>query len=719
MDLFRAPRRSGGRNGDHTIDRQRGRRNERGGTVRRRQHAPTRRAATTGRRAGGPPGRSVPAPAARRDPARARRRADQVIAEARQSAARPTRTPKDTRHDRPTADKKLRAKRAVQLRPPQPKAPNPRVRARRTITTRTRRLAERFSAGQPRRRLIATLVVILLVLSAVLVKVGLLQTVDGDGLRSAASAQWTRTRPLPARRGSIFDRNGEELALSVPASTIAVNPKQVTDPVGTGRVFASVLGLRPDRRDALVTAMRAKDKGFVYVARQVDDSVADQVRALDLAGVAVYPEDRRTMPGGDTGRSVIGRTDIDGKGIAGLERQYQNVLGGKPGEETLDVAPGGRTVAGTERTTTKPLDGSDVVLTIDRSIQFATEQALLKRVSTLGAKGAQAIVMIPKTGEIVAMASVHVNDRGVYDVTSGNYSAVNAYEPGSVGKVVTMSGALNEGTVTPDTVFTVPWEMVLTKHGDKLHDSHVHKPEPMTVDQILTESSNLGTVMVSRTMGFEKQYDYMRAFGLGQRTALNFPDENPGILKWWQKWEGTEKFTVAYGQGVASSPIQLISAVNALANGGTYVAPKLVKATIDAGGVERTMPPSATHEVVKPVVAAEMRAMMKDVVCKGTAKDARIDGLSIAGKTGTGFIAQKNGGYTTADGTKAYYASFVGFLPAEDPQVTILVSIDQPPPGSGDRFGGTAAAPVFRDLAPTMIHELDITQPPGTTGCPT
>jgi cell division protein FtsI (penicillin-binding protein 3) len=640
-----------------------------------------------------------------------------VLAEARGASARPQRLGQKPSDPDRRKHGKLRAKRAIQLRPPPPpKAPK--IRARRTITTRTRRLAARFSAGQPRKRLIATLAAILLVLSAVLVKVGLLQTVDGDGLRSAAAAQWTRTRPLPARRGSIFDRNGEELALSVPASTIAVNPKQVTDPVGTGGVFASVLGLDPGRRDELVAAMKAKDRGFVYVARQVDDAAADQIRALDLAGVSIYPEDRRTLPGGVTARSVIGQTDIDGKGIAGLERQYQNVLGGKPGTETLDVAPGGRTVAGTERTTATPVDGSDIVLTIDRSIQFATEQALLKRVAELGAKGAQAIVMAPKTGEIVAMASVHINDHGVYEVTSGNLSAVNAYEPGSVGKVITMSGALNEGTVTPDTSFTVPWEMVLTKHGDKLHDSHVHKPEPMTVDQILTESSNIGTIMVSRTMGFQKQYEYMKAFGLGQRTALNFPDENPGILKWWQKWEGTEKFTVAYGQGVASSPIQLISAVNTIANNGTYVAPKLVKATVDHGGVERTLPPSATHEVIKPEIAAEMRSMMKDVVCRGTATAARIDGLSIAGKTGTGFIAQKDGGYTAPDGTKAYYASFVGFLPAEDPQVTVLVSIDQPPAGSGDRYGGTAAAPVFRDLAPTMIHELDINQPPGSTGCP-
>jgi cell division protein FtsI (penicillin-binding protein 3) len=638
---------------------------------------------------------------------------------------RPTRQP--VRRDRG-----LRAKRPIELRTPKPrkpprdrhrpprapKPPDPRQRARRTIKVRTRRLTDRFSAGQPRRRLIAMLVVVLLVLAAVLVKVGMLQTFDGDRLRSAAAAQWTRERPLLAARGSIFDRNGEELALSVPASTVAVNPKQVTDPTATGQVFANVLGLDDARRDELVAAMQKKDKGFLYVARQVDDDKAEQLEDLDLAGVSVSREDRRTLPGGDTARSVVGRTDIDGKGIAGLERQYDNVLAGKPGEETLEVAPGGATVAGTERTTQAPIPGADIVLTLDRSVQYAAEQALLKQVAAIGARGAQAIVMVPDTGEVIAMASVRINDQGVYEVTSGNYSAVNSYEPGSVGKVITMSGALNEGTVTPETSFTVPWQMTLTKRGDKLHDSHVHPTEPMTVDQILTESSNMGTVMVSRTMGFEKQYDYMRAFGLGQKTALNFPDETPGILKQWQKWEGTEKFTVAYGQGVASSPVQLIAAVNTIANNGTYVAPKLVRATVDKDGKEREMPPSATHEVVKPEVAGQMRSMMRDVVCRGTATAAKIPGLSIAGKTGTGFIAQKDGGYVAPDGTKAYYASFVGFLPAEDPQVTILVSIDQPPPGSGDRFGGTAAAPVFRELAPTMIHELDITQPPGSTGCP-
>jgi cell division protein FtsI (penicillin-binding protein 3) len=565
----------------------------------------------------------------------------------------------------------------------------------------------------------------LVVLSAVLVKVGLLQTVEGDSLRSAAAQQWTRERPLRAQRGSIFDRNGEELALSVSASTIAVNPKQVTDPVGTAELFASVLGLDDERRDELAAEMAKQDKGFLYVARQVDDRLAEQLDALDILGVTIYREDRRMVPGGDTGRSVIGRTDIDGNGIAGLEEQYDNVLAGTAGSATLEVAPGGRSIAGSERVVEDPIHGADIVTTLERSVQHAAEQALLHQVAAIGAKGAQAIVMDTKTGEVIAMASVAIDaDTGAYEVTSGNYSAVSAYEPGSVGKVITIAGALNDGVVTPDTVFTVPWRDVFTRNGDWLHDSHMHATENMTVSDIITESSNIGTIYISQQMrgpsgsSFEQQDHYMRLFGLGERTALNFPDENPGILAPWQTWEGTEKFTVAYGQGVASSPIQLISAVNTIANDGVYVAPKLVRATVDAKGEVRDMPPSATHEVIRPEIAETMQQLMKRVVCEGTATRAQVPGLSIAGKTGTGFIAQENGGYVDENGQKAYYASFVGFLPAEDPQVTILVSVDQPPADSGDRYGGTAAAPVFQELAPVMVHELDIAQPPGSTGCP-
>ena len=523
---------------------------------------------------------------------------------------------------------------------------------------------------------------------------------------------------MPAQRGTIFDRNGDELALSIPASTVAVNPRQVEDPAGTAELFAQTLGLGARRQLELEAAMAARDRGFVYVARQVDDEQAAQLAALQLAGVTIYREDRRVLPGGSTGRSVIGRTDIDGVGTAGLERQYDHVLRGESGESSIEVAPGGHSIAGTEQVTSAPVPGNDIILTIDRSVQHAVEQALLERVAQTGARGGQAIVMASQTGDVLAMASIRINDDGVYEVTTGNYAAVDAYEPGSVGKVITIAGALNERTVTPESTFLVPWRKQYTDGGDYLSDAAPHDEQWMSVEDILVKSSNIGTITVSETMGFAKQYDYFRAFGFGERTALDFPDESSGILHPWQEWEGTEKFTVAYGQNVASSPIQLAAAVNTIANDGRYVEPRLVSGIVDGDGEVTELPPSATREVVRPEIAEQMQAMMKQVVCRGTATQAQVPGLSIAGKTGTGFIAQPEGGYVKADGSKDYYASFVGFLPAEDPQVTILISIDDLRSDATDRFGGTVSAPVFRELAPTMVHELGIRPPAGSTGCP-
>ena len=219
-------------------------------------------------------------------------------------------------------------------------------------------------------------------------------------------------------------------------------------------------------------------------------------------------------------------------------------------------------------------------------------------------------------------------------------------------------------------------------------------------------------------MGFEKQYDYLRAFGFGERTALDFPDESNGILHPWQEWEGTEKFTVAYGQNVASSPIQLAAAVNTIANDGRYVEPRLVSGIVDGDGDVTELPPSATREVVRPEIAEQMQAMMKEVVCRGTAKQAQVPGLSIAGKTGTGLHRPARRRLRQGRRHEGLLRQLRRVPPAEDPQVTILISIDDLRSDATDRFGGTVSAPVFRELAPTMVHELGIRPPAGSTGCP-
>ncbi len=580
-------------------------------------------------------------------------------------------------------------------------------------------------------------------LGLVLVKVAKIQTSGGESLRAAGAQQWTRQVALPADRGSIFDRNGEELAVSVPAVSISINPKLISDGAATVRILTSMLGLDADEQARLTDEITAKTRGFVYVRRQVDAAVGAQLAQLGMIGVNVDKEDRRVLPGGDTGRSVIGLVDIDGNGIAGLEYQYgggaealedgyADVLAGSPGELSREVAPKGRSIAGSEQITKAPVPGNDIVLTIDRSIQFATEQALLDRVNELGAKSGYAIVMETKTGNVLSMASVQRASTpddperdGTVEITAGNFAAVNAYEPGSVAKVVTIAAALNQGVVTPDSTFVVPWRKQYA--DDLLTDSHQHPDDLMTVERILVESSNIGTIMVQQRLSEDWErarqthWEYLRSFGFGEVTPLDFPDESPGILKHWTDLWGSERVTVAYGQGFASTPIQMVSAINAVANDGMYVAPRLLAGRIDAHGDLVEEPPSDTREVVTAAVAEEVQHMMRAVVCdpSGTGELAQrgVESFSVAGKTGTGLKSQPNGGYLDANGDRVYYASFAGFFPAEDPQITVLVSIDEPPAGDINRFGGTAAAPVFAGLVPTIAHEMGLQPPAGSAPC--
>ncbi|HUF97870.1 MAG TPA: penicillin-binding protein 2 [Ilumatobacter sp.] len=575
------------------------------------------------------------------------------------------------------------------------------------------------------------LLVLSFVLGLVLVKVAQLQTSDGESFRVEGARQWTRPTTLLADRGTIFDRNGEELAVSVPAVSISVNPKLVEDEAAMANVLQQTLQLTDQETSELLADLLAKETGFRYVRRQVDVSIGDQLRELELEGLNVDDEDKRILPGGDTGRSVIGLTNIDGTGVAGLEFQYgggeeaiaegySNMLAGTPGEAVREVAPGGRSIAGSEQVTATPTPGDDLVLTIDRSIQFATEQALLQRVNEVSGRLGTAIVMDTNTGDVLASASVIRNDEGVVEITPGNFAAVNAYEPGSVAKVITIAAGLNEGAVTPDTTFVVPWRRKYA--DDLLEDSHQHPDTSMSVSQIFVESSNIGTIDVQLATGREKHYEYMRQFGLGEKTALNFPGESAGLLKDFDDLWGSERVTVAYGQGLASTSMQLVSAVNAIANDGTYVAPRLLAATVGPTGVVTDAQPSATHEVVRPEIAEQVQQLMRGVVCDplgtGDLAQAGIENFSVAGKTGTGLKPHPDGQYEDADGNRLYYASFVGFFPAEDPQVTVLISIDEPDANTLDRFGGTAAAPVFAALAPTIVHELGIVPPANTTPCP-
>ncbi len=576
-------------------------------------------------------------------------------------------------------------------------------------------------SGTPRTRLIIALAVLSLLLVAIVVRVTQLKTSDAESFRSAGTEQWTRTRDVVAQRGTIFDRYGNELALSVPAAAISINPKLVENGPATVQMLDDLLDL-PDEKVAelLFEVGRpvAERRGFVYVARQLDADAGQQIDALNRAGINVDDEARREMPGGLTGQTVLGRTNIDGIGIAGLELQYDDLLTGTGGQTTREIAPGGRTIPGSETVTAAPVSGDDLVLTIDRSIQFATEQILIDQVTDIDARGGFIIVLDTDTGEIYANASVRRDtetDEAV--VTSSNFVALDSYEPGSVAKVITVAGALDSGAVTPSTTFVVPWREQF--YDDLLTDAGEHPTETMTVEDILVESSNIGTIKIQQEMGRYVHHDYMTAFGLGERTALDFPDESPGIFKSADELWGSERVTVAYGQGVSSTPLQMVGAINTIANDGVYVAPRLVSATVGPDGTMTEMPPSPTRRVVSSEAATQTAAIMQEVVCnpEGTAKRAAVPGLPIAGKTGTAYKAAPNGTYFNDDGDRIYYASFVGFFPADDPQVTVLVAIDEPPAGTRDRFGGTASAPLFADMTPMLIHELGIQPGENSVGC--
>ena len=563
-------------------------------------------------------------------------------------------------------------------------------------------------------RLRLTVVMFIVALTLLLGRVVLLPTIQRDTYYEASVDQRTRVNILRAARGVIFDRNGNELALSVPSTTVYADPRDITDVPAVARALSVALAHTPEQEARLLAALSAPGSKFSYIARGLTKENAQTLLGLGLPGVYSYKEPSRQVEGGVAG-AVIGRTDPDGLGTSGLEKQFNKILTGVDGKGIREVDKNGRSIAGVQSTTAAPVPGDDIVLTLDKNIQFQTDTALLDRVGQLSAKGGTAIVMDSTTGHIYAMSNVRRNAAGSAVLASGNFAAVEAYEPGSVAKVFSVSAALNEGAVTPESVFTVPGSIVVDKFP--IRDAWPHGPIDMNVRTIVSESSNIGTLMTAEKISSEKLHDYLSAFGFGKKTGLDYPGESRGTLRNANKWRGTEKVTVSYGYGMASTALQMIAGVNTVANKGTYVAPQLVSATIDKAGKRHPVPESATRSVLKPETAASMTEMLREVICTGTGELAQVKGMEIAGKTGTGYKVQANGTYSTDTGGRKYFASFVGYFPAANPRVTMLISIDEPDASSRDRFGGTAAATVFARLVPGVMHELGIQATGSGTGC--
>ena len=616
----------------------------------------------------------------------------------------PTRTPPRGRRPatpRPAAPRRGGAARAA--RPAGGTRARERSRPSRPLPPRARRVGR---AGRPRLRLLTSVMVLLLAFGAIVVRLVQVQVLSGDEYTAFGASQRFQDITLPAHRGSIFDRNGNDLAVSLPQQTIWANPNLIEHPHDVAAALAGPLALDAAATTALAEKLSG-DSGFTYVARRVDDTVAGAIGELDLPGISFLEEPKRFTPAGDLARSVLGEVGVDNDGLFGLEKQYDEALTGRPGELVIEKDPDGRTIPGGTHERVPAQRGDDLVLTIDRSMQYETERALAAQITAKQAKGGTAIVSNPRTGEILALANFTTDpETGEIVATGNNIGATAVYEPGSVNKVITVAAALEEGLVEPSTLIEVPDSLQVSDHLYTDHDPH--PTEDYSVTRILTESSNIGTIKLADMLGKDTFDSYLRRFGFGTKTALDFPNEAAGVLLHPDDYNGTSMGSIPIGQGIAVTAMQMLEAYNVLANDGVYVPPKLVMETVDAGGARHPAESGQARRVVSEETAEQMREMLVNVVAEGTGTRGGITGYSVAGKTGTARKPLPEGGYQDAAGNYHYVANFVGFVPAENPELSIIVVIDEP---AGDIYGGTVAAPVFADLAQYGLRLFRIPPP--------
>jgi cell division protein FtsI (penicillin-binding protein 3) len=554
------------------------------------------------------------------------------------------------------------------------------------------------------RRAMALLVVLSLGLSAIILRLTQVQAVSASEYEKLGAGQRIRTIKLAAERGAIFDRNGVDLALSVNQQTVWANPKVVTDPAGYAAKLAPVLGI--DQK-VLADRLGQKSHAFVYLARKVDDATAEAVEKLDLQGVGFVPESKRFYPSGTLAAPLLGNVGIDNDGLAGLEVQYDKKLAGKPGELVVEQDPQGRRIPQGFSRLEPAQRGNDLILSLDQSLQYELERALVDAVAAATAKGGLAIVEDTRTGSILAMANVTGDGAGAArpsSQTEKNRAVTDVYEPGSTNKVITMAGALEDGLVTPETKFTVPDKLPMA--NAVFEDHEPHPPIPWSVTDILVNSSNTGTIMVGQKLGKTRLDHYLRAFGFGTKTGVGFPGEPAGLLLDPDHWYVTSMGTVPIGNGLAVSALQMLQVYVTLANGGLYKPPRLVEATIDADGVRQPVPMAEPRRVVSADTAGKLSSMLTSVVQTGTGTNAAVPGYLAAGKTGT---ARK-----PLEGARGYsgnyVASFVGFVPSQEPRLAAVVVLDEPTP----IYGGQVSAPVFSRIMQYALRLERIPPPPGS-----
>jgi cell division protein FtsI (penicillin-binding protein 3) len=521
-----------------------------------------------------------------------------------------------------------------------------------------------------------------------------LQGVQGAQLASEAVSQQTETVTVPGLRGSLLDRRGNKLASSEDAATIIATPYQVKHPPQAAAKLAPIL----EQSKGEVLSALTEESGFSYVAHRVGLETAAKVEALHLEGIGELPDSRRTYPQGDMAAQVIGAVGSENQGLTGLEAGEESVLRGTDGQQRIVNDALGDPI---RLETVKEADnGENIQLTLDPVIQQKTEQVLAEVGETYAPKGATAIVMDPRDSQILAMANwppVNPTDlEGASNEDLMNKATGFTYEPGSTFKAFTVSAALEEKLVTPETAFTLPPSIQVADRT--IEDAEPRGTETMTVGEILARSSNVGAVTIGLKLGAEKFSRWIDRFGFGRPTGIQFPAEEQGIVPPLSKYSGSTMGNLPMGQGLAVTPIQMVAGYAAIADGGILKQPQLIERI---GG--RKVPEPKGHRVISANVAAQVREMLKGVLAPGgTASEVSVPGYTLAGKTGTAQVAE-NGTYSETN----YIASFIGFAPAQHPQLLAAVIVDEP---QGEIYGGAVAAPAFGKIAAFALPYLGIPQ---------
>ncbi|MGB5218412.1 MAG: penicillin-binding protein [Smithella sp.] len=560
-------------------------------------------------------------------------------------------------------------------------------------------------------RIIMIFMIFLVLFVALISRAFQLQVLSGQKLKKIANRQHTTVLQLQAERGIIYDRNGEKLAISILADSVCADPSKIIDPATTSRQIANILGLA--REDVLKKL--SAPKSFCWLARRISPEQSASVQNADIEGIFLVQEPKRFYPNGELAAHLLGFVGLDAHGLEGLEKKFDDSLKGKPDKLAwARDAKGKKLLWRVEKNETLQDDTENLVLTIDNRIQYLVETNLKEAVLDKGAKGGLAIVMDPKTGEILALANQMGfnpnNVSGLKPERWRNHAIADYYDPGSTFKPFLVAAAMEEKIIRESDRFFC--ENGNYKVANRvIHEAQRKRHGTLTVTEILKYSSNIGSAKIAQKMGKEKFHHYIQDFGFGSRTGIDLPSESPGLVRPVKNWVPVDTAMIAFGQGISVTAIQLITAFSAIANDGVLMKPYIVRGVADQNNnLIKLYTPTVVRKVISPGTAKRLTTMLTDVVGAedGTGKNAKMDNVAVAGKTGT---SQKFDAARGVYSSEKVRTSFLGFFPADNPQVAILVILDEP---QRDKWGGVASAPVFKKIGEQILNcfKTDIRKTP-------